>query len=176
LHPETLEYVERVREAYGFPLIVTAPEAKAVETLVAAKGLFSFYIDGHEECCRIRKVEPLGRALKNFRAWVTGRRRDQNAETRKALEVVESDPGFQGKDGALIKWNPLVGWTSQDVWAHLKAENVPQNPLHERGFRSIGCAPCTRPVAPDEDERAGRWWWEQHKECGLHLGKRAKKP
>jgi phosphoadenosine phosphosulfate reductase len=174
LHAETLEFVEAVRERYQLSLFVTAPDAARVEKLVAEKGLFSFYQDGHEECCAIRKSEPLARHLLSYSAWVTGRRRDQNASSRAALAAVELDPQFRGQDGPLIKWNPLCGWASADVWNYLQERGVPQNPLHARGFRSIGCAPCTRPVGPDDDERAGRWWWETDgsRECVLHLGKR----
>ncbi len=176
LHPETLEFVDRVRVRYDLQLFVTAPQTAAVEQLVKTKGLFSFYDDGHEECCQIRKVEPLARHLVSYRSWITGRRCDQKAATRTGMTVIESDPQFQGVDGPLIKWNPLCGWTSAQVWEYLRERNVPQNPLHAQGFRSIGCAPCTRPVGPDEDDRAGRWWWENAgtRECGLHLGKRAK--
>jgi phosphoadenosine phosphosulfate reductase len=138
--------------------------------LVRKKGLFSFYEDGHHECCGLRKVDPLGRVLSTYRAWVTGQRRDQSV-TRAALAVVEADQSFSGIDGPLAKFNPLAEWSSSAVWAYIRESEVPFNELHERGFVSIGCEPCTRAIRPNEHERAGRWWWEEEtkRECGLHL-------
>ena len=170
LHPETSEFIERVRERYGIPIEAFSPEAAAVEALVREKGLFSFRRDGHQECCGIRKVEPLGRALAGVAAYATGQRRDQSPGTRAELPVVQLDPGFGRADAPLVKFNPLANWTSAQVWAQIAAYGAPYNPLHDRGFKSIGCAPCTRATNPGEHERAGRWWWEEatQKECGLH--------
>jgi phosphoadenosine phosphosulfate reductase len=139
-----------------------------VEGLERTKGLFSFResVENRKECCAIRKVEPLGRALEGMKAWVTGLRREQSV-TRSDLRVVEEDPAH----GGILKINPLADWTLEDTWAYVRTHGVPYNRLHDQGYPSIGCAPCTRAVRPDEDSRAGRWWWEQpeHKECGLHL-------
>ena len=170
LHPETSEFIEQVRERYGTPIEAYAPQAAAVEALVREKGLFSFRRDGHQECCGIRKVEPLGRALAGVAAYATGQRRDQSPGTRAELPVVQPDPGFGREASPMVKFNPLANWTSAQVWQHILAHRLPYNPLHDRGFKSIGCAPCTRPVNPGEHERAGRWWWEEatKKECGLH--------
>lgn len=170
LHPETSEFIEQVRERYGTAIEAYAPQAAAVEALVREKGLFSFRRDGHQECCGIRKVEPLSRALAGVAAYATGQRRDQSPGTRAELPVVQPDPGFGREASPMIKFNPLANWTSAQVWQHILAHRLPYNPLHDRGFKSIGCAPCTRPVNPGEHERAGRWWWEEatKKECGLH--------
>jgi len=170
LHPETLEFIQRVSEHYDVPIEVYAPQADAVEALVREKGLFSFRTDGHQECCGIRKVEPLGRALADVEAYVTGQRKDQSPGTRADIPVVQLDPGFGRADNPLIKFNPLANWSSAQVWQQIMAYGVPYNPLHDQGFKSIGCAPCTRATHPGEHERAGRWWWEEatQKECGLH--------
>jgi phosphoadenosine phosphosulfate reductase len=178
LHPETYEFIESVRTRYGIEVNVAAPDATEVQALVRSKGLFSFYVDGHKECCGIRKVAPLRRMLSAYDAWVTGQRRDQSLETRADLRVIEVDPTFTGRKGPLVKINPLAAWTSAEVWAYIREYEVPFNPLHQRGFRSIGCAPCTRAIAPGQHEREGRWWWEdaQAKECGLHAGNLADKP
>jgi adenylyl-sulfate reductase (glutathione) len=169
LSPETYEFIERVRKHYGITISTAFPEASLLEPLVQKKGLFSFYEDGHGECCSIRKVEPLRRTLKNYRAWMTGQRRDQSP-TRTSVAVVEADSNV-GSAGPLLKWNPLALSTLADVWEYIREHEVPYNPLHDRGFVSIGCAPCTRAIRPGEHERAGRWWWEEatHRECGLHL-------
>lgn len=176
LHPETYDFLDQVRMRYGVELIVPSPDPVPLEALVRRKGLFSFYQDGHGECCGIRKVDPLRRVLSGFRAWATGQRRDQSAATRGALPVVEEDPVFAGVDGPLVKLNPLATWTHDQLWDYLRREKVPLNPLHERGFASIGCAPCTRPIAAGQSEREGRWWWEseERKECGLHAGNLAR--
>ena len=170
LHPETLEFIERVRDHYGIAVETFSPQADAVEQLVREKGLFSFRSDGHGECCGIRKVEPLGRALANVDAYITGQRKDQSPGTRDDIPVVQLDPGFGRADNPLVKFNPLANWTSAQVWQQIIAYGVPYNPLHDQGFKSIGCAPCTRATHPGEHERAGRWWWEEatQKECGLH--------
>jgi adenylyl-sulfate reductase (glutathione) len=173
LHPETYRFFERVEKHYGLRIEYGFPQAAAVEGLVRRKGMFSFYEDGHQECCEIRKVEPLRRQLATLRAWITGQRRDQSPGTRAAVPFVEVDPAFRRGDGsALIKLNPLAATTSEEVWAAIRAFEVPFNSLHERGFVSIGCEPCTRAVLPGQHEREGRWWWEEatKKECGLHHG------
>jgi len=174
LHPETYRFVERVREHYGIPIEVYFPKPEAVENLVREKGLFSFYRDGHKECCDIRKVEPLRRALASLNAWVTGQRRDQSPGTRTQVPVIQLDPTFQNNGHPLVKFNPLANWTSQQVWSYIRENSVPYNPLHARGFVSIGCEPCTRAILPGQHEREGRWWWEDatKKECGLHAGNR----
>ncbi len=172
LHPETLEFFDAVRARYGVSIALVSPAADEVEALVAAKGTMSFRVDGHHECCGIRKVRPLARALAAKRAWMTGQRPDQSPSTRSGLPTIEHDARHRTADGSpLVKLNPLAGWTSQDVWRWIRDHDVPFNPLHTQGFRSIGCAPCTRPVHPGQHEREGRWWWEEatHRECGLHL-------
>lgn len=174
LHPETYAFIDRVRVHYGIDIDVVSPKAEAVQQLVRAKGLFSFYDDGHTECCNIRKVEPLERALGAYRGWVTGQRADQNPATRSQLAVIERDARFTGAAGAeLIKLNPVARWSSAQVWDYIRDNDVPYNALHDRGFVSIGCAPCTRAVLPGQHEREGRWWWERasDKECGLHVDK-----
>lgn len=170
LHPETLRLVEAVRQRYGVTIEVWSPDGDAVRDLVTRKGPFSFYADGHGECCGVRKVEPLRRALAGVRAWVTGQRRDQSP-TRTDVPVVQVDGAFTGAAGPLFKFNPLATWTSQKVWGYIRTNEVPYNALHERGFVSIGCEPCTRAVLPGQHEREGRWWWEEatKKECGLHV-------
>jgi phosphoadenosine phosphosulfate reductase len=172
LHPETLRFLDQVRERYSLPVEVFFPQPEAVEKLVREKGLFSFYKDGHHECCGVRKVEPLRRALATLDAWVTGQRHDQSPSTRAAVPVVQADPTFSTPEHALVKFNPLANWTSKQVWDYIRENHVPYNSLHERGFISIGCEPCTRAVLPGQHEREGRWWWEDatKKECGLHAG------
>ena len=170
MHPETLELLERCRTEFGMALEVFAPDAAQVEALVAAKGLFSFRHDGHKECCGIRKVAPLRRALATAPAWITGQRRDQSPDTRSEVPIVQIDENFSDSGGVLLKFNPLARWSSAQVWRYIRAAQLPFNALHGQGYVSIGCAPCTRPILPGEHERAGRWWWEEatQKECGLH--------
>lgn len=167
LHPETLDMVRRIHDTYGATVAVFRPEAQAVEAYVGQHGLDAFYesMELRKQCCHVRKVEPLNRALAGKRAWITGQRRAQ-AATRGELEVQEDDAAR-----GMTKFNPLADWSEDDVWRYIRANNVPYNPLHDQGFPSIGCAPCTRAVSPGEDVRAGRWWWEQpeSKECGLHV-------
>jgi phosphoadenosine phosphosulfate reductase len=172
LHPETYQFIEKVRGHYGIRIDTFFPQPEAVQSLVHEKGLFSFYADGHKECCGIRKVEPLTRALESSRAWVTGQRKDQSPGTRSDVPVLQLDPTFGSPVRPLVKFNPLSAWTSQQVWTYIRDEGVPFNTLHDRGFISIGCEPCTRPIHPGQHEREGRWWWEEEtkKECGLHLG------
>jgi phosphoadenosine phosphosulfate reductase len=171
LHPETYQFIDRVRRHYGIEIDILFPDTAQVEALVKAKGLFSFYEDGHKECCDIRKVVPLRRKLSTLDAWITGQRQDQNPSTRAGVPVVQEDGAFSSGDRTLIKFNPLSHWSSTDVWMYIRAFEVPYNTLHERGFISIGCEPCTRPVLPNQHEREGRWWWEDagKKECGLHV-------
>jgi phosphoadenosine phosphosulfate reductase len=167
LNQETYDTLAAVKARYGLPIEVYFPDTAAVEALLAAKGPNSFYesLENRRECCRIRKVEPLGRALAGAAAWITGLRRDQ-ASSRSALTPFQWDEG----NGGLVKVSPLARWSLEDVWAYVRTHGVPTNPLHERGYPSIGCAPCTRAVQPGAEARSGRWWWEQpeHKECGLH--------
>lgn len=168
LHEETYEVMEAIRKRYGVTIESYFPERVAVETLERAKGLYSFResIQNRKECCTIRKVEPLNRALSGLDAWISGLRRDQ-AVTRGAVTKLEVDEAHPG----LYKINPIADWTVEQVWAYVKENDVPYNGLHDRGFPSIGCSPCTRPIAAGEDIRAGRWWWElpEQKECGLHV-------
>ena len=170
LHPETYQFIERVRDHYGIPIETLFPDAAQVQTLVREKGLFSFYRDDHKECCGIRKIGPLRTKLLTLDAWITGQRRDQSPGTRAAIPVIQEDRAFARKGAGLTKYNPLANWTSAQVWHYIRANQVPYNPLHDRGFISIGCEPCTRPVGPGQHEREGRWWWEEAtmKECGLH--------
>lgn len=171
LHPETYRFIRKVEEHYDLPIELRFPDTVAVEQFVREKGLFSFYDDGHQQCCGIRKVEPLKRQLATVTGWVTGQRRDQSPGTRKSVAVVEVDHAHPGKDGEpVLKWNPLAARSSIDVWDAIRAFEVPYNSLHDRGFVSIGCEPCTRSILPGQHEREGRWWWEEatKKECGLH--------
>jgi len=172
LHPETYRFLEKVRKHYQIDIDVLTPDRVLLDEFVKRKGLFSFYEDGHHECCAIRKVEPLTRKLAGLDAWITGQRKDQSADTRQHIPEVELDKTFSGEDHALIKFNPLLNWSSAQVWDYIEAYQVPFNELHERGFISIGCEPCTKTVLPNQHERAGRWWWEAEtkKECGLHAG------
>lgn len=172
LHPETYRFIEKVRDHYDIAIELLTPNRDILDNLVKTKGLFSFYRDGHQECCGIRKVEPLRRKLAHLDAWITGQRKDQSLDTRQDLPEVQIDSAFSTSEHCLIKFNPLANWTSAQVWDHIEAYQVPYNELHEKGFTSIGCEPCTRPVLPNQHERAGRWWWEDatKKECGLHAG------
>ncbi|CAA0835927.1 5-adenylylsulfate reductase 3- chloroplastic [Striga hermonthica] len=175
LNPETYKVFDEVEKRYNIRIEYMFPDASEVQALVRAKGLFSFYEDGHQECCRVRKVRPLRRALSGLRAWITGQRKDQSPGTRSEIPVVQVDPAFEGLDGgpgSLVKWNPLANAKGNDVWSFLRAMDVPVNSLHSKGYISIGCEPCTRPVLPGQHEREGRWWWEdaKAKECGLHKG------
>ena len=170
LHEETYEVMEKVRSHYGLEIKTYFPNSEKVEKLVREKGFFSFKenIENRKECCEIRKIEPLKRALSELDAWVTGLRRDQavtRTATPKVLEDIDHPP--------LVKINPLADWTQTQVEAYIDQHKVPINALHKKNFPSIGCAPCTRPIGPGEDIRAGRWWWEnpEHKECGLHRPK-----
>jgi len=169
LHPQTYQFIERVREHYDINIETLYPDADKLQQLVTNKGLFSFYQDGHEECCGIRKVEPLRRKLARLDAWITGQRKDQSP-TRGDVAVIELDTAFSSESHLVIKINPLANWSSEDVWNYIRLFDVPYNSLHDNGFVSLGCEPCTRPTGPGQHEREGRWWWEEAtiKECGLH--------
>ena len=171
LHPETYRFIEQVRGHYNIKIDVLSPDSATLEKFVREKGLYSFYKDGHKECCGIRKVMPLRRKLGTLDAWITGQRKDQSP-TRVDVPVVEKDSAFSTTEHKLIKFNPLSNWTSAQVWQYIRENDVPCNELHNKGFISIGCEPCTRPVLPNQHEREGRWWWEEAtmKECGLHAG------
>jgi len=171
LHPETYRLMQAVRKRYDIAVEVMTPDAQELQRMILEKGLFSFYEDGHAECCGIRKVEPLRRMLSSLDAWITGQRRDQSL-TRIELSEVEADESLAVLGQRLIKFNPLANWTSAQVWDYIEAYDVPFNELHRRGYVSIGCEPCTRPILPNQHEREGRWWWEEggKKECGLHAG------
>jgi phosphoadenosine phosphosulfate reductase len=173
LNQETYDCMDAIRERYGVQIEVFFPEATGVEKMVRENGLNLFYnsVELRKLCCGIRKVEPLNRALKNLDAWMTGLRREQ-AVTRVDVRKVELDKDH----GDIVKVNPLVDWSYDDVWEYIRKNNLPYNRLHKQGYPSIGCAPCTRAVKPGEDFRAGRWWWENPntKECGLHVNAETK--
>jgi phosphoadenosine phosphosulfate reductase len=166
LHADTLNLISLVRERYGLGVSVYGPDTGALAQYVNRHGPDAFYgdLELRQRCCEIRKVEPLKRALAGKRAWITGQRKD--AQTRARLAVREYD-AIHG----LEKFNPLADWSEAEVWEYIRAHRVPYNRLYDQGYRSIGCAPCTRPILPHEDVRAGRWWWEaaDKKECGLHV-------
>ena len=168
LPAETYDVMERIREAYGTKIEVYFPQREATEQLQNEKGFFSFRqsVEERKRCCGIRKVEPLKRALSGLDAWMTGLRREQ-AVTRAEARKVELD----NEHGGIVKINPLVDWSYDEVWDYIRKNNVPYNRLHNQSYPSIGCAPCTRAVKPGENLRAGRWWWEnpETKECGLHM-------
>lgn len=171
LPEETFRHIEHVRLHYGVDVEIVAPRASDVARLVKREGPNLFYasVDGRQRCCNVRKVEPMRRALARTPAWLSGLRRDQTP-TRDVLNKVEVDRVTRTK-GRLVKVCPLLDWTEDQVWAYIHEEGVPYHPLYDRGYRTIGCAPCTRPSRPGEGARGGRWWWESHtgKECGLHV-------
>ncbi len=166
LHPETYDVMDATNLKYGVKLNVFFPLNEKVEELYQKQGINGHFesIQNRKNCCNIRKMEPLRRALKPLKVWITGLRAAQSV-TRTSMSVVEYDENFE-----VIKVNPLINWSEEDVWNYIKQNNVPYNKLHDKGFPSIGCAPCTRAIKDGEDIRAGRWWWEnpEHKECGLH--------
>ena len=168
LPEETYELMDRIRERYRIEILSFFPDRAAVEKLEREKGFYSFRrsVENRKECCGIRKVEPLNRALAGLEAWITGLRRGQ-AVTRAAVPKVEADAAH----GGIAKINPIADWTTEQVWDYIRKNQVPYNALHDKGYPSIGYAPCTRAIRPGEDIRAGRWWWElpEHKECGLHV-------
>jgi phosphoadenosine phosphosulfate reductase len=167
LHEETHALIAHAREAYGIPIRSCHPDATELEAYIAVNGDNAFYrsIELRKRCCEIRKLVPLRRALQGKALWITGLRREQSI-TRANVEVLAHDATH-----ALMKLNPLAEWSEAEVWAYVERYDVPVNALHERGFPSIGCAPCTRAVQTGEDARSGRWWWEQpaSRECGLHV-------
>lgn len=167
LNEETYEVADALAERYRLRIEWFLPDRGAIEKLLKEKGPFSFRasLEDRHECCHIRKVEPLGRALKGLGGWVTGLRRDQSV-TRSGVAPLEID----AINGGILKINPLLEWSEAQVWEYANSRRLPTNRLHKEGYPSIGCAPCTRPVAPGEHSRSGRWWWEnpEHKECGLH--------
>ena len=166
LPQETFLLMEQVANRYSLPIKVYFPASSDVENYVAQHGPNAFYesVERRKECCRIRKVEPFKRAVQGKAAWITGVRREQTT-TRTGLSESEFDNAY-----GLHKFSPLLEWNLEDVWAYIRKFEVPYNELHDKGYPSIGCAPCTRATVPGEDIRAGRWWWENptHKECGLH--------
>ena len=166
LPQETHDLLQRIRQRYRLPVAVFAPDPADIERYVACHGPNGFYdsVALRQECCHLRKVKPLRRALQGKRAWITGLRRAQS-QGRAAAPFEEWD-----EENGLQKFNPLADWSEDEIWAYLRAHDVPVNALHARNYPSIGCAPCTRAVAPGEDSRAGRWWWEnpEFSECGLH--------
>ncbi len=168
LHQATYDVMDRIRNRYQLRIEVMFPDAPRVEAMVREHGINLFYDspESRRRCCLARKVEPLKRMLTTVDAWVTGLRRDQGV-TRGQVAHVELDHA----NNSIVKVNPLADWTSEQVWDYVKANRVPYNALHDGGFPSIGCEPCTRPVKPGEDARSGRWWWENPdtRECGLHL-------
>jgi len=166
LFPETYDLIHRTNNKYGIRLSVYFPEAAQVEAMVNGKGINLFYesIENRKECCGIRQIQPLKRAFAGLQVWICGLRREQSV-TRKDMQAIEWDDS-----NGLIKLNPLIEWNETQVRDYIKMNKIPYNPLHDKGFPSIGCQPCTRAVMEGEDIRAGRWWWEnpETKECGLH--------
>ncbi len=167
LFPETYQLIDRTNMAYDINIEVFFPDYKEVQRMVREEGINLFYnsIESRHLCCQIRKLEPLGRAFKGLKAWVCGLRKSQSL-TRKDMQLVEWDE----KNG-IFKINPLIDWSEEETIAYVKKNGIPYNVLHDKGFPSIGCQPCTRAIKPGEDVRAGRWWWEspEHRECGLHV-------
>jgi phosphoadenosine phosphosulfate reductase len=167
LFPETLNLIHQTQKHYRANLEVYFPDYRHVQAMVKEKGINLFYdsVENRRQCCHIRKIEPLNRALKGMQAWITGIRKDQTIN-RFNTNIVEWDEA-----NGLVKINPLYRWSEKMVWEYIHDHHVPYNELHDKGFPSIGCQPCTRAVAPGEDSRAGRWWWEDQgpKECGLHI-------
>jgi len=167
LHQETYDVMDEIKDRYNIQIEAFFPDAARVEKMVREKGMNLFYhsVENRKLCCGIRKVEPLNRALSQLDGWITGIRKDQT-QNRTAARYVEIDTDH----GNIIKVNPLLDWSLDQAWAYVRQNKVPYNILHDRGFPSIGCEPCTRAIQPGEDPRAGRWWWEQdNKECGLHV-------
>jgi phosphoadenosine phosphosulfate reductase len=167
LPPETLEVLRRTQDHYGLTIQVVRPDPAALARMLQEHGQELYYesVEKRKLCCHVRKVEPLTKTLAGLQAWVCGLRREQSV-TRQSIRKIEWDETF-----GLYKVNPLADWTEQQVWDYIRKNGVPYNALHDRGYPSIGCAPCTQAVQPGEDIRAGRWWWEnpRHKECGLHV-------
>lgn len=166
LFPETYSLIDSTNKKYGINIEVFFPDHNKVEAMVKANGINLFYdsVEKRKQCCQVRKLEPLKRAFEGLEVWICGLRQEQSV-TRLGVKEVEWDEA-----NGIIKINPLVRWLEKDVWDYIKTNNIPYNELHDKGFPSIGCQPCTRAIKPGEDLRAGRWWWEEpeHKECGLH--------
>lgn len=164
---ETYDLIEKTNNKYKINIDVYFPDTNQVEEMTREKGINLFYesIENRKLCCNIRKIEPLKRALKGFKVWVSGLRNEQSV-TRKELKIIEWDSNYQ-----MIKVNPLINWTEKQVWKYIRENQIPFNTLHDKGFPSIGCQPCTRAIKHGEDIRAGRWWWEnpEMKECGIHI-------
>lgn len=166
LFPESYDLIDLTAKKYGLNIRVMFPQADKVEQMVNSSGINLFYesIENRKQCCHIRKIEPLKRAFMGLDAWICGLRHEQSI-TRKDIQLVEWDEA-----NGLIKVNPLIEWSEKQVWDYIQANHIPYNKLHDQGFPSIGCQPCTRAILPGEDVRAGRWWWEnpESRECGLH--------
>ncbi len=166
LFPETYDLIDRTSKKYKKEIEVFFPESSDIEKMVHDKGMNLFYssIENRKLCCNLRKLKPLARAMKGLEVWITGLRREQSV-TRVDMQMIEWD-----ENNNLLKLNPLINWIEEEVWKRVKEDNIPYNPLHKKGFVSIGCQPCTRAILPGEDPRAGRWWWENPdtRECGLH--------
>jgi len=152
LHPETYQFIDEVRRHYNIDIDVLSPDGALVRELVSKKGLFSFYDDNHQECCAIRKIGPLKHKLLTLDAWVTGQRKDQSPGTRASIPVIQDDKHFSRPGESLTKFNPLANWSSDEVWSYIRTNGVPYNALHEKGFVSIGCEPCTRPIGPGQHD------------------------
>ena len=166
LFSETYDLIDLTNKRYGINIEIYFPDASRVENMVKSKGINLFYesVENRKLCCHIRKIEPLKRALKGLDVWISGLRKEQSV-TRNLLSVIEWDTLHN-----LIKVNPILNWTTDQVWDYIREKKIPYNPLHDRGYPSIGCLPCTRAIQPGESIRSGRWWWEnpEMKECGLH--------
>ncbi len=166
LFPETYQLIDRTNLTYNIKIEVFFPDYREVERMIREEGINPFYnsIESRHRCCRIRKLEPLHRAMQGLDAWICGLRQQQST-TRKGMQLVEWDDIHH-----LIKINPLINWSEEEVWTYIRKHHVPYNKLHDKNYPSIGCEPCTRAVKPGEDIRSGRWWWEDpdHRECGLH--------
>lgn len=167
LNQETYDLIDKIRKKYDIIIDVYFPNANDVEKMVANKGMNLMYdsIENRKLCCNIRKIEPLKRALKQFDCWITGLRREQTITRNKILKIE-----IDSLNNNIIKLNPLADWTNEEIWKYIHENKIPYNELHDKGYPSIGCEPCTRAIKKGEDPRAGRWWWENdvHKECGLH--------
>ena len=174
LNQETYDVIDAIRARYGVRIEAYFPDQREVEEMIRSKGMNLMYesVENRKLCCEIRKVHPLNRALATLDGWITGLRRDQ-VSTRSTTKKIELDTSH----GGIIKLNPIADWSSDTVWEYIRKNNIPYNALHDQGFPSIGCEPCTRAVQPGEDPRAGRWWWENaaSKECGLHFDPMKKK-
>jgi phosphoadenosine phosphosulfate reductase len=166
LHEETYDLLEKLERRYRKRLRIVYPETQRIEKLIGVQGVNGFYhsIEARQSCCATRKIEPFKRAISGYSAWVTGVRREQSA-ARALGQPIEWDASYN-----LHKVSPLLDWTEEQIWQYIRARQIPYNSLHDKQFPSIGCAPCTRAILPGEDQRAGRWWWEQpeSRECGLH--------